>query len=287
MLDDELHLRGKIFNHSECSKCFPDLTGEEFCFFYNLQHPSIEGHDVLYLFQEVEKDYQKDHAHHDKLQQDGAQVMFATFDFGVSVNLHEKLTYRSKIWKVKSVKTKTQCFFLQNNQFYESKEDGCVLFGDPSVNEAMFVAFEIVNEDLEADTEELTYKNDETRKLRGMFDTRKGDRHLDTKSRPQKPRKGNRHLDNKDRHLENKDRHLEKKDRHLEKKDRHLENKDRHLDNKDRHLDKKDRHGPRPWSRHRNRRVEAISEDIKIDTGMERICCVCAELRYKFSYICK
>ena len=150
--------------------------------------------------------------------------MFATFDFKVSVNLHEKLTYRSKIWKVKSVKTKTQCIFLQNNQFYESKEDGCVILGNISVNDAVFVAFEIVNEGLEADTEELTYKNDETRKLRGMFDTRK--------------REG------------------------------------------DRHLDKKDRHGPRPWDRHRNRRVEAISEDIKIDTGMERICCVCAELRY-------
>ena len=233
MLDDELHLRGKIFNHSECSECFPEATGEEFCFYYHLQHPSIEGHDVLYLFQEVEKDYQRDHAHHDKLKQDGAQVMFARFDYGVSVNFNENLTYRSKVWKVKSVKTKTKCFFLQNNQFYELKEDGCVLFGDPNVNEVIFVAFEKVNEGSEADTEDLTYKNNETKKLHGMFDTRT------RKYRPQKPRMGDRHNPREG---------------------------DRHLD------PKKDRH--------RNRRFEAISEDIKIDTGMERICCVCAELRY-------
>ena len=241
MLDDELHLRQKIFNHSECSECFPDLTGEEFCFYYHLQHPSIEGHDVLYLFQEVEKDYQRDHAHHDKLQQDGAHVMFATFDFGVSVNLHEKLTYRSKMWKVKSVQTKNQCFFLQNNQFYESKEDGCVLFGDPSVNEVIFVAFEIVSEGLEADVEDLTYKNNESKKLHGMFDTRKGDRHSWRPYRPQKPRKYR------------------------------PQNPRKYRPHKPR---KGDRHGPRPWDRHRNRRVEAISEDMKIDTGMERICCV-------------
>merc|ERR1711999_35168 len=34
---------------------------------------------------------------------------------------------------------------------------------------------------------------------------------------------------------------------------------------------------------HRNRKVGAISEDMKIDTGMERICCVCAEHRSKNS----
>ena len=225
MLDDELHLRGKIFNHLECSECFPELTGEDFRFFYNLKHPSIEGHDVLYLLQEVEKDYQRDHAHHDKLQQDGAQVMFVTFDFGVSVHLHENLTYRSKIWKLKSVQTKTQCFFLQNNQFYESKEDGSVLIGDTSVKDAVFVAYEIVSKGLEADTEALVYKNNETKKLHGMFDTRKreGDRHNWRPYRTQKPRKGNRHK--------------------------------------------------------KENLIKTISEDINVDTGMERICCVCAELR--------
>ena len=146
------------------------------------------------------------------------------------------------------MKTKSHCFFLHSNQFYESKEDGCVLFGDPNVNEAIFIAFEVINKSVEADSGNLTYMNNELKKLHGMFDRRKGDRHTT-------PREGDRHKTPREG--------------------------DRHQ------IPRKDYHGPRPWDRHRNRRVEAISEDIKIDTGMERICCVCAELRYGVSYICK
>ena len=152
---------------------------------------SIEGKDVFDLLREEENKYRRDHEDHDRLKQDEAEVMFATFDYGVSVNLHKNLTYKSKLWRVKSVKTKSHCLFLHGNQFYESKGDGCVLFGDPKVNEASFIAFEVENKHVEADSYNLTYKNNETVKLHSMFDRRKreGDRHKTKEDRHKNTKK--------------------------------------------------------------------------------------------------
>ena len=87
--------------------------------------------------------------------------------------------------------------FALENQFFEAKVEGCVLFGEATVNEVTFLAFEVVTKTSvsNTDTDNHAYKNAETMKLRGMFDTRKrvGDRH-------KTPREGDRHLDQKDRH---------------------------------------------------------------------------------------
>ena len=67
------------------------------------------------------------------------------------------------------MKTDSQSFFLQNNEFFESKADGCVLFSHRTVHEVKFIAFEIVKQDLEPGKDNLAYKNDgkknETSKL--------------------------------------------------------------------------------------------------------------------------
>ena len=156
ILVDELHMYGKIES----------------------KHPSIKGHNVSDFFQDMERSYRRDHGHQDKVTQDEPKVLFVTFDNGVLVNLHETLTYKSKIWRVKSVKTKTQSLFLLANQFFEAKVDGCVLFSEASVNEVTFIAFEVAIKSSESnlDTDNLAnlaYKNAETIKLRSKFDTRK------------------------------------------------------------------------------------------------------------------
>merc|ERR1712026_126488 len=81
ILDDELHLRGKIFNE-RCSECSPENS----LFSLHLNHPSIKGKDVSYLLQEEENKFQRNHKNHEKLKQEEAEVIFATFDFGVSVS---------------------------------------------------------------------------------------------------------------------------------------------------------------------------------------------------------
>ena len=70
ILDDELHLCGKIFNE-RCSECFP----EESHFFLHLKHPSIEGKDAFDLLREKENEYRRDHEDHDRLKQDKAEVI--------------------------------------------------------------------------------------------------------------------------------------------------------------------------------------------------------------------
>ena len=65
ILDDELHLRGKIFNE-RCSECSP----EDSLVFLHLKHPSIKGKDVSYLLQEEENKFQKNHKDHDKFKQE-------------------------------------------------------------------------------------------------------------------------------------------------------------------------------------------------------------------------
>ena len=174
ILEDELHLCRKILNHSECSDCVPEQEGEESHSFLHLKHPSIEGHDwkdIMWLLQEIESDYSRDHEQHAKLKQDEAEVMFVTFDYGVSVNLHENLTYKSKTWRVKSVKSKTQSLFALVNQFFEAKVEGCVLFDEATVNEVTFLAFEVVTKTSvsNTDTDNHAYKNAETKKLCGML----------------------------------------------------------------------------------------------------------------------
>ena len=115
-----------------------------------------------------------------------------------------------------------------------------------TIPDGTFLAFEIFDEELPHLDESLSYIGADVNTLAlSVFDKRKrtGDRHLNP---------------NEDRHL-------------------NPGTEDRHLNPKgDRHLN------PRPWSRHRDRgsnKFNKMCDDIKTDTGMDTICCICLELK--------
>ena len=228
----------------------PDCPSDEI-FFLDFDTQKAQGQDVFRLLSKYEKlecpeGHKKKH-----FLTPGAECFFFSCDYGVSVNLQHDVSFQGKLWKVKSVIGQNGSIFFNNKSYFQVTENEIVKCESSQVINAVIIVFEVCQDNVIPD-EKFCYKGNELRKIRDIL---KADRHKNPNvDRHITPRKGDRHIT------------PQKGDRHKNPKEDRYKNP------------KEDRHKNPKGDRHKTKNENLIKE-LKTDTGMEIVCCICAELK--------
>ena len=235
----------------DCLACFQDNATA----YIDFTHAQFKDKDVSDLLDIWEKDFNDNHGQHFDVSKanEKANVFFVASDVGVKVVPTKILVLGGRKWRCKSIIGSSQSLFYCNKTYYIVGKDENTIFADKSVNNAIFIAFEIFQENTIVLDDNLAYIGNENKKILSTFDKRKEDRHTS----------------NKDRHTSNKDRHIPTPKR----------NEDRHT----RTSERKEYDRRHHRNSYNQNKIKKLIEELNTETGMDLICCVCMELKAKSS----